>query len=671
MATGLEALGAASAVISLISFAGSLASLTMKIYDGIPTAEDELEDYATRMLDAAQRVKSRQVPRGTPVNDKLSEVGQKCIDAARELENATRKISTQKGNRLKAFYSASFSAWLPSDDKLFWIRGKPGSGKSTLIKFVVNNDNTKRLLGSWHPNTRILSHFFWKIGSEPQNSTRGLLCSLLYNLLSEDDDAIEKALREFKFSELKDFYKEWSSQEAEKVLCYLLDTSAHKTCIFVDGLDEISDEDGYQALLSVVQRLTTCRGVKICVSSRPEAELVRRLENIGVQNLRLDDLSHPEMAIYLQKEFEELPKEKFAHLPLEEFTKTLLGKAQGVFLWLALASKSVTSGILNGDDQETLSQRLEELPEKLKYLYQTMWERLNGRNQIYRETAARYFRHVIADGWRIRLGRKECSLFIQMDEPNLAQLSLAVKAEDGLIFPPKANEMKLSDLDALCVATENDIQTRCAGMLQIGRHSDLKDRLPDAMCPLMRRVQFIHRTAHDFLVDTGHGQSILNYGSNETKLLDEGLKLLKCWLHLVNTYYRELEVMSDCHQAVFDCNRLNDKGANPEAILAILRIIKDLYEDNALFFGSPFRKHISFPCVAAFYLDRVDDFVISSFMPTPTPELSTSSLHELALASQYMSVPSPHLAYAFDILCAVEEKALGLFVIEFWAKNHA
>ncbi|PNP79869.1 hypothetical protein FNYG_06566 [Fusarium nygamai] len=106
MATGLEALGAASAVLSLISFAGSLASLTMKIYDGIPTAENELEDYAAKMLDAAKRVKSRQVPRGTPVNDKLSEISQRTIDAAGELEKATRNITTQKGNRLKAFYSA-------------------------------------------------------------------------------------------------------------------------------------------------------------------------------------------------------------------------------------------------------------------------------------------------------------------------------------------------------------------------------------------------------------------------------------------------------------------------------------------------------------------------------------------------------------------------------------
>ncbi|KAG9508223.1 hypothetical protein J7337_001786 [Fusarium musae] len=397
MATGLEALGAASAVIQLISFAGSLVSLSFKIYDGVPTPENELEEYSTKMMEAARRVQTRgkQAAQGTQVGDQLSKVSQECIDAATELRKEAQTLTKryQKGKMFKAVYSAlraeshktklnqlneslekckelmetelllkicdqdtaiaqqqsqgfrslevdiqnlilkiaegytrveqlvsieaqatrdainthvtsefkalgirsisdnqrqrllkslkpeeirerynavlppsdacfervfasyervcrndpgykpwkgyeqtfsheseddshnysignarekkkvddidliweRFSTWLQSDDKLFWIRGKPGSGKSTLIKFVINNDNTKRLLGSWHPNTRLLSHFFWKIGSEPQNSIRGLLCSLLYHLLSEDGDAIDKVLREFRFSESKDF----------------------------------------------------------------------------------------------------------------------------------------------------------------------------------------------------------------------------------------------------------------------------------------------------------------------------------------------------------------------------------------------------------------------------------------------------------------------------------
>nr|RBQ87327.1 hypothetical protein FVER53263_00165 [Fusarium verticillioides] len=685
MATGLDALGAASAVIQLISFAGSLVSLSFKIHDGVPTPENELEEYSTKMMEAARSVQARGNHQGTQVGDKLFKVSQECINTATELRKEAQTLTKryQKGKMFKAVYSAlraeshktklnqlneslkkckelmetelllkicdqgtaivqqqshgfrslevdvqnliikiaegytrveqlvsieaqatrdavnthvtsefkalgiknisesqrqrllkslkpeeirerynavlpsseacfervfasyervcrndpgykffkgyekvfddgsknvlseeesggsdevdeidhiweCFSTWLQSDDKLFWIRGKPGSGKSTLIKFVINNNNTKRLLGSWHPNTRVLSHFFWKIGSEPQNSIRGLLCSLLYDVLLEDGGVIDKVLREFKFSESKDFYKEWSSQEAEKVLCFLLDASTHPICIFVDGLDEISDKDGYKALLDVVQRITRCRGVKVCVSSRPEAELVRRLENIKVKTLCLDDLNKPEMAVYLQKKFEELPEEQSAGLPLKQFKNKLLEKAQGVFLWLYLASESVMHGIMNGDDRETLSKRLDELPEELESLYQKMWERLNGGNRVYRRTASRYFRFAIADGWYIKLWTKD-KYSCEKYEPNLVQLSLALKAEDGLIFPPKGNEMKLSELDTLCAATELDIQIRCADLQNIPTEFVYKAReLADYFISPHARVRHImHRREED------------------------------------------------------------------------------------------------------------------------------------------------------------------------------
>lgn len=834
MATGLEALGAASAVVQLIAFAGSLVSLSFKIYDGIPTPENELEEYSNKMMEAARRVQSRgaQVTQGTQVGNKLSNVSQECIDTAsklkKEAQTLTKRYKNGKGRILKAVYSAfrteshktrlnqlneslnkckelmetelllkicdqdtaiaqqqsqgfrslegdvqnlilkiaegytrveqmvsieaqatrdainthvtselkaleikkisdnqrqrllkslkpeeirerynsvlpssdacfervfasyervclndpgykawkgyrdtlghdsasdsdedsdesrtndevdeidliwdCFSTWLQSDDKLFWVRGKPGSGKSTLIKFIIENDNTKRLLHYRRPNTRILSHFFWKIGNEPQNSIRGLLCSLLYDLLSEDDDAMDKVLTTFKFSGSKDFYKEWSSQEAEKVVLYLLDVSAHPLCIFVDGLDEVSDKDGYQALLSVIQRFMTCRGVKVCVSSRPETGLVKRLERIGSQSLRLEDLTKPEMVVYLRQEFEKLPQDQFASLPLEKFTETLLAKAQGVFLWLALATKSVTDGILIGDDQEFVSKRLEELPEELESLYRTMWERLNGNNRVYRETAARYFRFVIAGGWNTSLEVKDGDS-CRMTEPNLVQLSLAIKVEDRFVFPPKANEKTLHELNALCKATECDIRTRCAGMLQVGRQCGFNDcgvALPEAILPLTRPVHFIHRTAHDFLVDTEYGQSVLNYRSNESTLVDEGLKLLKCRLNLASTYYRQFKVVSDSCDAFFDCNRLDKKGANPEVILTILGAMKHLHED-----GAPVFAHESggvnptFPCAAAYLLTNFDDFIISSFMPTPSPKLATNGLHELALASQYLEM---------------------------------
>lgn len=77
----------------------------------------------------------------------------------------------------------SFVDFLNSDDSLFWISGKPGSGKSTLMKFVLSSPRTQsELRKRQQREVQIISHFFffWKPGSTLQQSIHGFLCSLLY-----------------------------------------------------------------------------------------------------------------------------------------------------------------------------------------------------------------------------------------------------------------------------------------------------------------------------------------------------------------------------------------------------------------------------------------------------------------------------------------------------------
>ncbi|KAL8396980.1 hypothetical protein RB594_003899 [Gaeumannomyces avenae] len=70
----------------------------------------------------------------------------------------------------------SFPGWLRSDVKIYWISGKPGAGKSTLLSYLFHNPETQHLLDSGRPNTLRVSHFFWRAGSEMQQSFKGLLC---------------------------------------------------------------------------------------------------------------------------------------------------------------------------------------------------------------------------------------------------------------------------------------------------------------------------------------------------------------------------------------------------------------------------------------------------------------------------------------------------------------
>lgn len=76
---------------------------------------------------------------------------------------------------------------------------------------------------------------------------------------------------------------------------------------------------------------------------------------------------------------------------------SLVGKAQGVFLWLILATKSINEGILNDDGALTLQGRIHKLPEDLDRLYQDMCARAGSTSPlVYRQTAALYFKLILA-----------------------------------------------------------------------------------------------------------------------------------------------------------------------------------------------------------------------------------------------------------------------------------
>ncbi|KAF4959410.1 hypothetical protein FSARC_10735 [Fusarium sarcochroum] len=111
MATGLEALGAASAVLQIISFASDVIIACKKVYDGKPTSDDDLETYAKRMSDAIGRVQTRckdtsQLQSGSTTQT-LEGIAKDCRKAAQELETEVRYITSMhdKGNLPQAVFA--------------------------------------------------------------------------------------------------------------------------------------------------------------------------------------------------------------------------------------------------------------------------------------------------------------------------------------------------------------------------------------------------------------------------------------------------------------------------------------------------------------------------------------------------------------------------------------
>ena len=80
-----------------------------------------------------------------------------------------------------------FARWLKSGHGVYWINGKAGSGKSTLMNHICNHSRRLELLGEWSSDRRLLTptFFFWNAGTDLQKRIDGLLRSLVYQMLKE------------------------------------------------------------------------------------------------------------------------------------------------------------------------------------------------------------------------------------------------------------------------------------------------------------------------------------------------------------------------------------------------------------------------------------------------------------------------------------------------------
>jgi len=90
-----------------------------------------------------------------------------------------------------------FSLWLQEGSEFLWIQGKPGSGKSTLMKYIYQSRQTWDLLHNWRSDSLEIKacFFFHHRGSPLQKSLEGVLRSLIIQIMEPHRRAFEKETR--------------------------------------------------------------------------------------------------------------------------------------------------------------------------------------------------------------------------------------------------------------------------------------------------------------------------------------------------------------------------------------------------------------------------------------------------------------------------------------------
>ncbi|PMD15289.1 hypothetical protein NA56DRAFT_350067 [Hyaloscypha hepaticicola] len=137
--------------------------------------------------------------------------------------------------------------------------------------------------------------------------------------------------------------------------------------------------------------------------------------------------------------------------------RKVVTKANGVFLWVRIVTKSLLNGLRNWDDISDLQRRLDELPSDLNALYSHMLDLIDT---LYFPQASRIFRIFdAASALNLR--------------PTILELDLAVTAVYTTAMAPTAVEPSDAEFEYRCQRMTAHLKSRCEGLLEA---HDILDR---------------------------------------------------------------------------------------------------------------------------------------------------------------------------------------------------
>ena len=454
-------------------------------------------------------------------------------------------IFDASGERVRPW--SNFVEWLESGHGIYWINGKAGSGKSTLMNYISQDNRVTSLLHSWSGPKQIIipTFFFWNAGSPLQKTTTGLLRSLLYQILDKYPHLTLPLTQATLIGEQNyPPIPAWTEKRLLATLSHLirlLSTSSH-VCFFIDGLDEY--EGSKDAVLALVEDFIQYNNVKICLSSRPDKSFGEAFQSSAM--LRLQDLTKRDIEAYVKAKIEQIPIKNDSHATdakyLSRVSSKIQQRAEGVFLWVDFAVRSQIEGLRNEDSPEELEKRLDQLPDEIEGIYAHMLDRIP---RAYRPEIACYLHILMSE-----LSSKFNSLF---------DIALAFNRHAADILE-SSRSSSLEDLRSRCALTGRRLLATCPALLEIeflnpssafmddkiGTPADVDTKyvawakcyLSTAQGPFNAAeaiygykhwniVQFIHRSAKEFMQENGVGRAFLKANTPPDFSLFESMVNLK------------------------------------------------------------------------------------------------------------------------------------------------
>lgn len=377
----------------------------------------------------------------------------------------------------------------PDRQGFFWIKGKPGSGKSTLMKFALTEIKNSAA------DSIVLSFFFNARGADLEKTTLGLYRSILVQLLAShiNEEQLSEAVKSTSIRVRPQL--EWNRQLLQDLLAHLLRLACPRKLIFiVDALDECA-EDEVRDMIAFFEKISEdaapeTHPYRVLFASRHYPHITVRQ---SVEVILQDQEGHShDIDKYLSSQLKIVRGKQAREIKAE-----IRDRACGIFMWVVLVVQILNKISDRGQGrnlQKRLRERLQEIPSDLNEL----------------------FRNILTRDCEDLDEMKLCLQWILYSNRPLKREELYFAIWSGL--EPEESLMYNPDRDP-AEAVDRFILSSSKGLAEVTKSRDHK-------------VQFIHESVRDFLLK-GNGLTELwpDLASNPKGLGHDRLKCC-CWNQL-------------------------------------------------------------------------------------------------------------------------------------------
>lgn len=220
------------------------------------------------------------------------------------------------------------------------------------MKLLCRESRTRSELELWAGQKKLVfaQFFFWNAGSPLQKSLEGLYRMILWQVLRDSPSIIPELFPDI-WRDLEhevDIRFEPESFDMTDIIAAFERMTNSKNsfsnsryCFLIDGLDEF-DGDHWKICKSL-HTWTSSGDVKICFSGRPYSEFEQLFPHNHLR-FRLQELTAPDMAEFVRSELggdERFTRVKDSDDRYSRLVDSIVTRADGVFLWVRLATRSI------------------------------------------------------------------------------------------------------------------------------------------------------------------------------------------------------------------------------------------------------------------------------------------------------------------------------------------